>query len=266
LWGPALVSGHRVPSAVFAVSLGCGLAFLLGASELVRARQQRALAVSERREQEALRRAGEERLRIARELHDVVAHNIAVINVQANTALHLMGREPERARSALETINEVSKQALVELRSVLGVLRGVDEPEPRAPAPTLGRLDELLASARASGLAVRLEEEGARPQLPANVDLAAFRIVQEALTNSARHASGTGALVRIVYGDREVELDVDDDGAARGRPTPPVVGSGRGIVGMRERAQSLGGSLRAGPRPEGGFSVSARLPYRAETA
>lgn len=259
LWGPVLVTGHRGPSAVFAAALGGGLAFLLGVSELVRVRQQRALALAEGREQEALRRAGEERLRMAHELHDVVAHNISVINVQANTALHLMEREPERARSALETINEVSGQALVELRSVLGVLRDADEPEPRAPAPSLSRMDELLASARSSGLSAQLEEEGSRPSLPANVDLAAYRIVQEALTNSARYSSGTRALVRIVYGHGGLRVQVEDDGS--GQPARRTHGAGRGIVGMRERAQALGGTLRAGPRPEGGFSVQAWLPY-----
>jgi signal transduction histidine kinase len=121
-----------------------------------------------------------------------------------------------------------------------------------------------LASARASGLTVRIEQKGARRPLPTRVDQAAYRIVQEALTNSARYSNGTRALVRIVYGDRDVEIEVDDEGD--GRHAQPVAGAGQGIVGMRERAQALGGSLRAGPRPEGGFFVSARLPYRAETA
>lgn len=264
LWGPALLTGRHAPPAVFAVSLGCGLALLLGIAELARLRAQRAIALAEGREQEALRRAGEERLRMARELHDVVAHNIAVINVQAGTALHLMDREPERARSALEAINGVSKQALVELRSVLGVLRDVDEPESRAPAPSLARLDDLLANARASGLAVRFDEQGGRPRLPANVDLAAYRIVQEALTNSVRHAGGTRAHVRIVYGDGDVQIEVDDEGAAL--PARAGGGAGRGIVGMRERAHALGGTLRAGPRAGGGFAVRARLPYGGEPA
>ena len=133
-------------------------------------------------------------MRIARDLHDVVAHNISVINVQANTALHLMDRQPDRARSALTTINEVSGQALVELRSVLGVLRAVDEGAPRAPAPGLARLGDLADTAAAAGLAVRVEEDGQRVPLPADVDLAAYRIVQEALTNSARHSGGMNAI------------------------------------------------------------------------
>ena len=163
-------------------------------------------------------------MRIARDLHDVVAHNISVINVQANTALHLMDRQPDRARSALTTINEVSGQALVELRSVLGVLRAVDEGAPRAPAPGLARLGDLADTAAAAGLAVRVEESGQRVPLPADVDLAAYRIVQEALTNSARHSGGTNATIRIVYGKDALVVEVDDDGARRrlaaSRPAP----------------------------------------------
>jgi signal transduction histidine kinase len=201
-------------------------------------------------------------MRIARDLHDVVAHNISVINVQANTALHLMDRQPERARSALTTINEVSRQALVELRSVLGVLRAVDESEPRAPTPGLARLGDLTDSAAAAGLAVRVEECGPPAPLPADVDLAAYRIVQEALTNSARHSGGTNATIRIAYGEGALEVEVDDDGALRPPARPPGQprGTGSGIAGMTERAKALGGTLQAGPRPAGGFAVRARLP------
>ena len=196
---------------------------------------------------------------MARDLHDVVAHNISVINVQANTALHLMDRQPERARSALTTINDVSKQALVELRSVLGVLRDVDESAPRAPSPSLARLGDLVDSAAAAGLAVHVEEAGRPVPLPADVDLAAYRIIQEALTNSARHSGGTAATVRVAYGDGDLIVRVDDDGigaqpAGSGfRASTRANGSGNGIAGMTERAKSLGGTLRAAPRPEGGF-------------
>jgi signal transduction histidine kinase len=205
-------------------------------------------------------------MRIARELHDVVAHNISVINVQANTALHLMDRQPDRARSALTTINEVSGQALVELRSVLGVLRAVDEEAPRAPAPGLARLGDLADTAAAAGLAVQVEESGQRVPLPADVDLAAYRIAQEALTNSARHSGGTNATIRIAYREDALVLEVHDDGALRppGRPPGPprgaARGAGRGIAGMTERAAVLGGTLQAGPRSGGGFAVQARLP------
>jgi signal transduction histidine kinase/nucleoside-diphosphate-sugar epimerase len=214
------------------------------------------------RQEELRRRAGEERMRIARDLHDVVAHNISVINVQANTALHLMDRQPDRARTALTTINEVSRQALAELRSVLGVLRDVDESEPRAPAPGLARLDDLADTAAAAGLAVRIEERGQRAPLPADVDLAAYRIVQEALTNSVRHSGGTNATIRIAYRKDALGIEVDDDGARRppGRPAGQAQGTGSGIAGMTERAAALGGTLQAGPWPGGGFAVRAWLP------
>ena len=262
IWPPWLIGSPGHASAGFAVGLAILLLFLLAVAEVIRARSQRAAALEHSRQEELRRRAGEERMRIARDLHDVVAHNISVINVQANTALHLMDRQPDRARSALTTINEVSGQALVELRSVLGVLRAVDEGAPRAPAPGLARLGDLADTAAAAGLAVRVEESGQSVPLPADVDLAAYRIVQEALTNSARHSGGTKATVRIVYGEDALMVDVQDDGAPRppGRPPGPPRGAGSGIAGMTERAAALGGTLQAGPRPGGGFAVQARLP------
>jgi signal transduction histidine kinase len=253
-------SGH--PSAAFALGLAAGLMFLLSAAELIRIRSQRAAALQRSREEELRRRASEERMRMARDLHDVVAHNISVINVQANTALHLMDRQPDRARSALTTINDVSKQALVEIRSVLGVLRDIDESAPRAPSPGLARLGDLVDSAAAAGLAVHVEEAGRPAPLPADVDLAAYRIIQEALTNSARHSGGTTATVRVAYGDGGLILEVADDGVPRpaARPGTRVSRPGNGIAGMTERAKALGGTLQAGPRPEGGFGVRAWLP------
>jgi signal transduction histidine kinase len=262
IWPPWLIGSPGHASAGFAVGLAVLLLFLLAVAEIIRARSQRTAALEQSRQEELRRRAGEERMRIARDLHDVVAHNISVINVQANTALHLMDRQPDRARSALTTINEVSGQALVELRSVLGVLRAVDEGAPRAPAPGLARLGDLADTAAAAGLAVQVEEGGQRAPLPADVDLAAYRIVQEALTNSARHSGGTNATVRIVYGEDTLVLEVDDDGAWRppGRSPVQAHGTGSGIAGMTERAAALGGTLQAGPRPGGGFAVRARLP------
>jgi signal transduction histidine kinase len=264
LWGPVVIGGQRAPSAAFALALAAGLIVLLAGSEGVRLRAGRSAALARSREENTLRRASEERLRMARDLHDVVAHSISVINVQASTALHLMDRQPERARMALSSINEVSKQALVELRSVLGVLRQVDEDAPRSPSPTLGRLDELVDWAAAGGLMVRVQRTGTPVPLPASIDLAAYRIVQEALTNAARHSGGSTALVRIAFGAHEVIVQVDDDGSA-GTP-PHVNGSGIGIVGMKERAHALGGELEAGLRPYGGFRVRACLPFhRAAT-
>ncbi len=267
VWPPWRIgrAGHN--SVADALGLAAGLMLLLFIAELIRIRSQRAAALARSREEELRRLASEERMRMARDLHDVVAHNISVINVQANTALHLMDRQPERARSALTTINAVSKQALVELRSVLGVLRDVDahgvaESAPRAPTPGLARLGDLVENAAAAGLAVRIEENGRRPALPADVDLAAYRIIQEALTNSARHSGCANATVRVRYGDDGLRVEVDDDGRSRppGRPPTQVTGSGHGIAGMTERAATLGGMLEAGPRPEGGFRVRAWLP------
>jgi signal transduction histidine kinase len=281
---PRLIGQSGHPSAMFAVGLAAGLIFLLSAAELIRSRSQRAAALQRSRDEELRRLASEERMRMARDLHDVVAHNISVINVQANTALHLMDRQPERARSALTTINDVSKQALVELRSVLGVLRDVDEGAPRSPSPGLARLGDLADTVAAAGLTVRIEtvppgtgaggtgsaEAGeaawAWPPLPADVDLAAYRIIQEALTNSARHSGGRTATVRVSYGAGALIIEVDDDGVPRsggrapGRAGGPANGLGNGIAGMTERAKVLGGTLQAGPRPEGGFSVRAWLP------
>jgi signal transduction histidine kinase len=253
-------SGH--PSAVFAVGLAAGLIFLLSAAELIRSRNQRTAALARSRTEELRRLAGEERMKMARDLHDVVAHNISVINVQANTALHLMDRQPERARLALTTINEVSKQALVELRSVLGVLRDVDESAPRSPSPGLARLDDLVDSAAAAGLTVHVEPPDGPAPLPAEVDLAAYRIVQEALTNSARHSAGSTATVRISQRSGGLRVEVTDNGKGRpgGSGSGSRTGSGHGIAGMTERAKVLGGTLRAGPRPDGGFEVQAWLP------
>jgi signal transduction histidine kinase len=268
VWPPWLIGQPGHTTVTFALGLAAGLTFLLIVAELLRIRSQRAAALARSRAEELRRRASEERLRMARDLHDVVAHNIAVINVQANTALHLMERQPERARSALVTINEVSKQALVELRSILGVLRDVDAGgtavASRAPAAGLARLGDLVDHAADAGLAVRVEEDGQRAALPADVDLTAYRIIQEALTNSARHSGGGQATVRLGYGHDALRIEVDDDGrpSVGGRPAAPANGSGHGIAGMTERAAALGGTLEAGPRRQGGFEVRAWLPLR----
>jgi signal transduction histidine kinase len=266
LWGPAAIGDHGVPSAVFALALACALLVLLAAAEGARLMRQRAAAVAHGREQEALRLVGQERLRIARDLHDVVAHSIAVINVQANTALHLMDRQPQRARSALTTINDVSKQAMVELRAVVGVLRESGDDPPRSPAPSLRRLDELVARAAEAGLRVRVNEDGEQGRLPVEVDVAAYRIVQEALTNAARHSGDHCALVQLCYRPDEIRIRVDNGGPPAdtdaGMTAPSSRGHerGSGIAGMGERARALGGRLVAEPRPGGGFRVLATLP------
>ncbi|GGQ34529.1 signal transduction histidine kinase [Actinomadura coerulea] len=223
----------------------------------LREAQERARVAERGREAEARRRAIEERLRIARELHDVLGHNISLINVQATAALHGLRREPQRAEDALTAIKQASKDVLREMRATLGVLRQVDEAAPVAPAPGLGRLDELTRGLAAAGLKISTEVEGEPRPLPAEADLAAYRIVQEALTNVTRHSGATSAVVRVGYGADGVVVSVQDDGTPRsGAPSS----GGSGIRGMRERAEALGGDLDAGPGPDGGFTVRARLP------
>jgi signal transduction histidine kinase len=204
------------------------------------------------------RRRSEERLRVAQELHDVLAHNISLINVQAGVALHLMDEHPEQARTALTAIKQASKEALGELRSVLGVLREADDEAPRSPAPGLARLDGLVAQAAAAGLRVEVVTEGDERPLPAPVDLAAYRIVQEALTNVTKHAGPTAVHVAVRYAAAGVTVSIDDDGGAS--PMASVPGSGRGLLGMRERSEALGGTFASGPRPAGGYHVAAMLP------
>lgn len=246
-------------------SLGHALAMLtwlllvLTGAELVRIRTERAAEVRRTRAEEARRQASEERLRIARELHDVLAHNISMINVQAGVALHLMDERPEQARTALSAIKEASKEALTEVRSVLGVLRQVDESPPRSPTAGLARLPDLISRAHVAGITVRTRTSGDPRPLPAGIDLAAFRIAQEALTNVTRHAGpGVTATVDVAYGDGELLLEIEDDG--RGAPGD-LPGGGNGIPGMRERVAALGGELFAGPRAGAhGFRVQARLP------
>ncbi|WP_369200325.1 sensor histidine kinase [Streptomyces sp. PU-14G] len=233
---------------------------LCTAGELARVRR----AERERRQRETAeaerRRADEERLRIARELHDVLAHSISVINVQAGVGLALLDSDPAQARTALTTIKTASKEALGEVRQVLDTLRAPGD-APRAPAPGLDRLAELSEQAASVGLRVTTETEGAPVPLPPGADLAAFRVVQEALTNVVRHSGSRTALVRIRYGAVAMELLVDDEGPATG--TGPT-GGGNGLVGMRERAAAFGGTVEAGPRPGGGFRVLATIPLPPE--
>ncbi|GAA3574065.1 sensor histidine kinase [Nonomuraea rosea] len=237
------------------------LMLLMVLAELVRIVKERRAERERTAEEEARRQASEERLTMAQELHDVLAHNISLIHVQASTALHLIDDNPEQARTALATIKTASKEVLGEMRSVLNVLR---EGAPRSPTAGLDRLDDLVER---SGLRVTLKRVGSRP-LPTSVERAAYRIVQESLTNAARHAPGSEVTVRLEYGVQELAVLVRDTGA-----TAPAVlsesGSGNGIPGMRERASALGGTLVAGPLPvpEGtGFQVEARLPLPEETS
>ncbi|MDX3799506.1 sensor histidine kinase [Streptomyces sp. AK04-3B] len=223
-------------------------------AELVRSRREQWARDRAERAQAARRRAGEERLRIARELHDVLAHSLSVINVQAGVGLALLDSDPEQARTALGAIKSASKEALGEVRQVLDTLRAPGD-APRAPAPGLDRLPELVEQAARAGLAV--DVSGRPPRLSPHTDLAAFRIVQEALTNVVRHSGSRHARVRLDASGTTLRLRIDDDGPATGADAG---GSGNGLAGMRERAAALGGTIEAGPRPEGGFRVLAVLP------
>ncbi|HEY4025940.1 MAG TPA: sensor histidine kinase [Candidatus Dormibacteraeota bacterium] len=215
------------------------------------------------REEEARRLVYEERLRIARDVHDVVGHGLAVINMQAGIALHVVERRPEQARVALEAVKQTSKDALEELRSTLAVFRRQDEADSdksRRPAPGLHQVETVAAAMAEGGLPVEVVVTGRPTDLPAAVDLAAYRIVQESLTNVARHAGPASATVRVTYEPRQVVLEVTDDGRARLDGRTNGNGKGHGIAGMRERAAAVHGTLEVGPRPEGGFRVLARLP------
>jgi signal transduction histidine kinase len=223
----------------------------------VREVEQRALAAERGREEEARRRTGEERIRIARELHDILGHRISLINVQASAAVHLLDRDPEQARTALIAIKEASHEALGEVRATLGILRQLEEREPLAPSPGLAQLDAVIAETSAAGFDVQLDVRGERRSLPSGVDLAAYRIIQESLTNVVRHARASSARIAIAYRAGDIEIEVVDDGI----PARIDAGSsGSGLVGMRERAIALGGNFEAGPQPGGGFRVRATLP------
>ncbi|GAA2440256.1 sensor histidine kinase [Actinomadura vinacea] len=275
----ALRGGDVQPSAAVRPEDVAGLSALLlvtiAMGQYVRSRRARLLAAERRaaeavrdREQEARRRAAEERLRIARELHDVLAHQISLINVQAGAALHRRD-DPEQAYAALEAIKGASKETLRELRGVLGVLRQVDQDGDGqdgaaavAPAPSLARLAELLERTSASGLRVRragdATDEVLAGMLPPPVALAGYRIVQEALTNAVRHAGARTVTVTIGCADGAVVVQIDDDGP--GPVDAAALDRGNGLRGMRERAAAVGGEVTAGPGPGGGFRVRALLP------
>ena len=237
--------------------IGFGMAVAAGVWALGEAARNRHKAIAEG----ARRAVGEEQARIARELHDVIAHSVSVIVVQAAAADDIFDERPDQARAALRSIESAGREALAELRRLLAPVRAPDGGDPPAPQPGLERLDELAAPLRAAGLAVAVHrDDTAGGPLPAGVDLSAYRIVQEALTNTLRHAGAARAEVTLRARDGMLELDVIDDGAGTAAPSP---GTGRGIAGMRERAAMLGGTLDAGPLPGGGFRVHAVLPLEA---
>jgi signal transduction histidine kinase len=228
---------------------------------------ERAEIAERTREEEAVARVAEERLRIAREVHDTVAHAIAVINVQAGVTAHVLDKRPERARETLVAIEQTSSRALQEMRTVLGVLRADDDS--RAPLPGLSEIDDLLDRARDAGLDVKVEETASRPAaLPSAVGAAAYRILQESVTNVLRHAGPTRVTVVLDHGADALEVRVVDEGRRADHgvgwdATGPS--AGRGITGMRERCELIGGRFAAGPRSDGpGFEVHAVLPVATE--
>lgn len=266
LWLAPLAWGHPLASPALALFAAAWLAVLVTGSEAARMRRERRAQARAARELDERRRASEERLRMARELHDVIGHTISLINLQAGVGLDLMDTQPEQARTALTAVRTVSREALGELRTLLCALRETGEEAPRTPAAGLSGLPELISRSGAAGLAVATDIAGRPRPLPTAVDLAAYRVVQEALTNAARHAGLTSVTIRVDYGEHDLHIEVADEGppgtAASGGPAGGG-GPGTGICGLRERVAALGGQLDAGPRSGRGFKVRARFPLSA---
>ncbi|MGH3318598.1 MAG: sensor histidine kinase [Streptosporangiaceae bacterium] len=259
-WTPVFWPQNLIPSAIF-----IGAVWVLGHS--VRTRRaylaglvERAVRAERERDANAQVAAAEERARIARELHDVIAHSMSVMVVQSDGAAYAIDGDPARAKEALRTISSTGRQALTEMRRMLGVLRaGEGEGDTYAPQPGVAQLRELIDQVRRSGIVVDLAVEGAPKSVPKGLELAAYRVVQEALTNTLKHAGPqASAAVRLRYGDDTLDVSVVDDG--RGAAAPAPDGQGHGLNGMRERVEMYGGAVRAGPRPGGGYEVAARMP------
>ncbi|MCP3822051.1 histidine kinase [Streptomyces sp. A3M-1-3] len=225
------------------------------------AMEERAERAERTREEEARRRVAEERVRIARDLHDVVAHHIALANAQAGVAVHLMSKRPDQALAVLRQITDTTGSALQELKATVGLLRQADDAEaPLEPAPGLAQLPTLIEAFGHAGLEVAIRREGEEQPVSPGVDLTAYRIVQEALTNVTKHAHTRAACVTLRYTGSRLVITVEDNGSPQTRR--PDSAPGYGLLGMRERAAAVGGLLLAGRRPEGGFRVSTELPLR----
>jgi signal transduction histidine kinase len=241
----------------FAISWLAGFV-LRGSVERAESAEELSVRLEREREANALRAVVEERTRIARELHDIVGHSVSVMTVQASGVRRLLRPEQEEEREALLAVERTGREALAEMRRVVGALRDPEEDPSLAPQPSLTRVDALVAQARETGLPVDLEVEGEPVPLPGGVDLTAYRLVQEGLTNAIKHSAAQHADVRVRYDGDHVEIEVSDDGRGVDGSASPV--GGIGLVGMRERVTIYGGELEAGPRPEGGFRLRARLP------
>ncbi|MFE4538922.1 sensor histidine kinase [Streptomyces scopuliridis] len=265
-------TGSRVAVAIV-MSVPFALAWVLGDSVRTRRAyfdqlEERATRLEKEREAQAKVAVAAERARIARELHDVVAHNVSVMVVQADGAAYVLDAAPDQAKQALETISSTGRQALAEMRRLLGVLRTGDAQESGeyVPQPDVGQIEDLVEKVRGAGLTVDFRIEGTPRPLPSGVELTAYRIVQEALTNSRKHGGpDVGASVRLVYFDDGLGLLVEDDGRGAAHELYEdggADGRGHGLIGMRERVGMVGGTLDAGPRPGGGFRISALLPLK----
>ncbi|HET8952281.1 MAG TPA: histidine kinase [Solirubrobacteraceae bacterium] len=266
LLSPTQIAGDYIFPTSFAV-----VAWLSGRAVRTRTRlteelHEAAVREQETREMDAQRAAADERRRIAREMHDVVAHSVSVMVVQAGGARRILARDPERAVAAAEQIERTGREALAEMRRLLGVLHREDDAhDARAPQPTMAGIDALVARARGAGLPVELHVEGARRSLPAGLDLAAFRVVQEGLTNALKYADHAPTEVHVRWGERTLELEILDRGPGPARDRLGGDG-GHGLVGMRERVKLYGGELEAGRRRGGGFRIHAKLPLVADQA
>jgi signal transduction histidine kinase len=263
--GIAVVVGHNDPrqkggdylwlAIVFAVAWTVGFG-IGGKFREVDEAKERAERAEREREERARRAVADERARIARELHDVIGHSVSVMTVQSSAVRRLLEPDQEKEREALLVVERTGREALAEMRRMVGVLRRPEEAPALAPQPSLEQLERLVEQARDAGLPVELRIEGAPKQLPTGVDLTAYRLVQEGLTNAIKHARAQRAEVVVRYSDGHVELTVSDDGPGGGDGDK----GGHGLVGMRERVSVYGGELEAGPRPEGGYRLRARLP------
>jgi signal transduction histidine kinase len=227
------------------------------AGDAVRGLEERSRRLERERELVTQVAIAEEQARIARELHDIVAHSVSIMVVQAGAARRLISGSPERAAEALRTVEVSGREALTELRQLLGVLSEESQEAALAPQPGLAQLDVLVERLRQTGFAVELRREGTPQPLQPGLELTAYRVIQEALTNALKHASGAPTRVLVRFGDGRLDLEVRN---ARGQGAPMADGAGRGLVGMRQRVAVHGGELEAGPLPDGGFSVRARLP------
>ena len=258
---PSQITGDYVfPTAFSAVAWLSGRA-VRTRTRLTEELHEAALREQEAQELESRRVAADERRRIAREMHDVVAHSISVMVVQAGGARRILANDPERAEQAAARIRAAGTDALAEMHILLGVLESAPD---GATPPTLDGLEQLVARTRAAGLPVSLEVTGERRRLSPGAELAVYRVVQEALTNAMKHAGSATTLVRFAWGEDVLDISVADRGD--GGPSPQLAGAGHGLMGMRERLRVYGGEVRTGPRPEGGFEVAAQLPLERATA